>query len=120
MVQNVVGYQNNAYRQKFKLGTATFNGDGSAGIDIQTLVPQGSNVDGSGNIFLQILNENNVTTKQFFWFTDDDFGTDCGEDGWFLGSDTTALADYTFEPGEGFILYSGNGAITLTYPELSL
>ena len=110
---NIVGYQNNPYRQKFQLGTATFNGVGSTGIGIQTLVPQGANVDGSGNIFIQILNENNVTIKKFFWYTDDDYGTDCGKDGWFLGYDTTELADYTLAPGETYILYSGNGVITL-------
>ena len=104
------------FRQKFQLGGNMW----PTTMKLSQLVPTGANVDGSGNITLQILNENNVTTKQFFWYTDDDYGTDCGEDGWFLGFDTTELADYTFEPGEGFIFYSGNGQVTLTYPELSL
>ncbi len=44
-----------------------------------------------------------------------------GEDGWFEnGKGTDALAEYELAAGEGFILYSGNGIITLQYPELTL
>ena len=28
------------------------------------------------------------------------------------------LADYMFAPGEGFLFYSGDGAITLNFPEI--
>ena len=105
------------FRQKFQLGGNIW----PKSMNISQLVPTGTTVDGAGNISLQILNENTVTVKKFFWYTDDDYGTDCGEDGWFEnGKGTDALAEYELAAGEGFILYSGNGIITLQYPELTL
>ena len=52
---------------------------------------------------------------------DDDFGTDDGDDGWFedvTATGTDDLSDYTFTPGEAFLLFSGDGAITLQFPEV--
>ena len=67
------------------------------------------------------MNTLNQRVKSFYWLTDDDWGTDDGDDGWFEDKDATGtddLADYTFAPGEGFLLYSGSGAITLQFPEV--
>lgn len=57
----------------------------------------------------------------FFWLTDDDWGTDDGDDGWFEDKDATGtddLADYTFAAGETFLLYSGSSSINLEFPEI--
>ena len=52
----------------------------------------------------------------FYWLTEDEWDTDNDEDGWFLDPNVTEeLAEYTFEPGEGFIFSSANGAATVTY-----
>ena len=88
---------------------------------IQNLIPSGENAGGSGSINIQTLNTLNQTVKMFFWLTDDDWGTDDGDDGWFESMSETGtddLADYTFTAGEAFLLYSGDGAITLNFPEL--
>ena len=101
----------------FQLGIPTFNAVGGTGMHIQNLIPAGENAGGAGSINIQTLNTLNQTVKSFYWLTDDDFGTDDGDDGWFEGMSSTGtddLADYTFAPGEGFLFYSGDGAINLT------
>lgn len=104
------------------MGMATFNMIGGEGMGIQKLIPTGENASGGGSINIQTLNSLNQRVKSFYWLTDDDFGTDDGDDGWFesqLSTGTDDLADYVFKPGEGFLLYSGEGAISLQFPEIS-
>ena len=118
---NTVGYQQQDYRQAFQLGIPTFNMVGGSGMHIQNLIPSGESAGGAGGINIQTLNTLNQTVKMFFWLTDDDWGTDDGDDGWFEDKDKTgtdALADYTFAAGEAFLLYSGSGAINLEFPEI--
>jgi hypothetical protein len=114
---NTVGYQQQDYRKSFQLGLPTFNMVGGTGMHIQNLIPSGEYAGGAGGINIQTLNTLNQRVKSFYWLTDDDFGTDDGDDGWFEDKDATGtddLADYTFAPGEGFLFYSGSGAINLT------
>ena len=86
---------------------------------IQAMLPSGGSVTGEGEITLMTMNANKTTKKTYFYLTDDAWGTDCGEDGWFENMfDTSALSTYEFEPGEGFIFYSQKGAATVTYPEV--
>ena len=95
----------------------TFNMVGGTGMPIQSLIPAGENASGAGSINIQTLNTLNQTVNMFYWLTDDDWGTDDGDNGWFADKDATGtddLADYTFAPGEGFLLFSGDGAINLT------
>lgn len=86
-------------------------------MSVQNLIPSGENAGGSGSITIQTLNAQNQRVKIFYWLTDDDWGTDDGDDGWFEDVNSTAtddLSDYVFAPGEGFLLFSGDGAINLT------
>lgn len=86
---------------------------------IQQIVPSGATVVGGGETGLQTLSASKATVKKFFWLTDDEWGTDCGEDGWFEDlNDTDELADYSFAAGEGYIFSSQNGSATLSFPEL--
>ena len=86
---------------------------------IQQITPSGATVVGGGEATLQTLNANKSTAKNFFWLTDDEWGTDNGEDGWFLDpNDTEELAEYDFAAGEGYIFSSQNGPATLSFPEL--
>ena len=90
-------------------------------VDIQNVIPTGEYATGGGSINIQTLNTLNQTVKMFFWLTDDDWGTDDGDDGWFESMSETGtddLADYTFAAGEAFLLYSGDGAINLQFPEI--
>ena len=86
---------------------------------LQQITPSGATVVGGGEVTLQTLNASKATAKFFYWLTDDEWGTDNGEDGWFENpASTDELADYTFEPGEGFIFSSADGAATISIPEL--
>ena len=86
---------------------------------IQQITPSGATVLGGGETSLQTLNANKTTAQMFFWLTDDEWGTDNGEDGWFTSlADTSELADYDFAAGEGYIFSSQNGTATLSFPEL--
>ena len=90
-------------------------------LNIQDIIPTGEYATGGGSINIQTLNTLNQTVDMFYWPTDDDWGTDDGDDGWFASKDATGtddLSDYTFAPGEGFLLYSGDGAISLQFPEI--
>ena len=114
---NTVGYQLQDYRESFQLGVPTFNLVGGTGMSVQNLIPSGANAGGSGSITIQTLNPQNQRVKIFYWLTDDDFGTDDGDDGWFEDRNSTGtdnLSDYVFAPGEGFLLFSGDGEIKLT------
>ena len=93
----------------------------SVGVGVQSIIPSGENAGGAGSVTIQTLNAQNRTVKTFYWLTDDDFGTDDGDDGWFedvTATGTSDLATYTFAPGEGFLLFSGDGAIELEFPEI--
>ena len=86
---------------------------------IQQITPSGATVVGGGETSLQTLNANRSTAKMFVWLTDDEWGTDSGEDGWYEDMNVTdELADYSFQPGEGFLFASQNGEAKLSFPEL--
>ena len=90
-------------------------------LQIQDMIPTGEAAGGAGSITIQTLNAQNRTVKTFYWLTDDDFGTDDGDDGWFESKNSTGTDDlsaYEFAPGEGFLIFSGDGAITLQFPEV--
>ena len=83
------------------------------------MIPSGATVVGGGEVTLMTMNADRTTKKTYFYFTDDEWGTDCGEDGWFEDPfNTEYLSTLEFEPGEGFIFYSQNGAAKITYPEV--
>ena len=113
---NIVGYQTIENPQMNTYQVATFNGIGEEGYSIQKLIPVGDTVVGGGEVTLMTLKADKTTAKTFFYFTDAEYGTDCGEDGWFEDmNDTSELSSYVFDPGEGFIFYSQNGVARLTY-----
>ena len=113
---DIVGYQQIENQQGNTLQVATFNAVSGEGYDLQDIKPAGATVLGGGETAIQTLNADRTTAKKFFWLTDDEWGTDNGEDGWFENpADTEELADYTFGPGEGFIFSSQNGTATVTY-----
>ena len=116
---NIVGYQTIENQQGNTLQVATFNAVSGEGYSLQDIKPVGATVVGGGEVTLQTLNASKATAKFFYWLTDDEWGTDNGEDGWFENpASTDELADYTFEPGEGFIFSSADGAATISIPEL--
>jgi len=119
IASDIVGYQTIENQQGNTLQVATFNAIGDEGYALQGIKPVGATVVGGGETSLQTLNANKTTAQVFYWLTDDEWGTDNGEDGWFTDpNDTADLADYTFDPGEGFIFSSANGTATLGFPEL--
>ena len=113
---NVVGYQKIENQKGNTLQVATFNAVNGEGYNIQEIIPVGDTVVGGGEVTIQTLTATRSTAKMFFWLTDDEWGTDNAEDGWFEDpNDTAEFADYTFDPGEGFVFASANGSATITY-----
>ena len=113
---NIVGYQKIENRQGNTLQVATFNAVGGEGYNIQEIIPVGDTVVGGGETTIQTLTAAKATAKMFYWLTDDEWGTDNGENGWFEDpNNTEEFADYTFDPGEGFIFASANGSASVTY-----
>ena len=84
-------------------------------IDLQSIVPQGDNVSGTGDITLQTFTDEANSDEVFSWFTEADMGF---ADGWY--NDSFELAEKTFAPGEGFMLGAASGAIQLKFPAMGL
>ena len=92
-------------------------------MSIQSIIPAGSTTIGGGETTLQTLTKDKTQAELFFWLTDNEWGTTCGEDGWFEGMEdeqTVELSKREFKPGEAFLFYSQNGAATLNFPELKV
>ena len=85
-------------------------------MNIQSIVPSGENVTGSGDITLQTFTDMAAGDEIFMWLTDAEMGL--GEDGWY--TEDYSLAEKTFVPGEGFMLGATSGAITLTFAKVEL
>ena len=104
------------FRQFFQLGGNPW----PKTLYLSQMTPTGENVNGMGDVNIQILNDENKTIKTFYWLTNTDWGVDDG-DGWYEDpNDPAERAEYPFAAGEGFIMTSAAGAITLNIPELAL
>ena len=117
---NTVGYQNKDARAKNVVLISTFYSIGTQGIDINSIVPVGDDVDGGGNTNIQILDNLNKTTASYIWLTEDEWGVEDG-DGWYADDMETKIqdGDVTFAPGDGFLFQSPN-AITVTFPAIGI
>ena len=103
---NTVGYTTPGLRENIQLLVATFEDVGSAGMDIQNIIPlppDGETATGDGCFDLQTLLSTGAMDEQFFYMNPDD-GDAVPEAGWYAmgGVKSTKV----FDPGEGFMLYS--------------
>ena len=117
---NVVGYANKDARAKNVVLIPTFYSVGTSGIDLNSIVPVGDEVDGEGGVDIQILDALNKTSASYFWLTEDGWGVEDG-DGWYADDMETKIqdGDVTFAPGDGFLFQSPN-AITVNFPAIAL
>ena len=105
---NTVGYQNKDARAKNVVLISTFYSIGTQGIDINSIVPVGDDVDGGGNTNIQILDNLNKTTASYIWLTEDEWGVEDG-DGWYADDMETRLTGenaVTLPVGTGFLFQS--------------
>ena len=79
---------------------------------IQSVIPQGENAVGDGNINIQTFTSDANADEMFYYLTTEDAGAE--KNGWYE-EDLTTFATKTFVPGEGFMFCGGNGACQLKF-----
>ena len=109
---NIVGYTNKDAGADFSLVIPMFQAVGSDSYDIQTIIPQGENAVGYGDVNMQTFTTDANADETFLWLTVADMGVE--EDGWY-NEDMSTKAEKIFAPGEGFMLCAGAGAISLNF-----
>ena len=110
---NIVGYQTKAVRQYLSQQVCTFDQIGATGgaLDIQNLIPVDANGDavGGGEVTVQFISSLGVLQTSYLYCLEEEMGDDAG---WY--DDDGNMADYTFDAGEAFQLYS-NSAVNFIY-----
>ena len=90
-------------------------------VDIQSIVPVDGNDEnaeyiGEGEITIQFYSGLGVLQGAFSYYGAGEYGKKFPDAGWY-DEDNDELADYTFAPGEGFLLMAGSAGY-LRFPEL--
>ena len=107
-----MGYATPSLGDNANLAGAPFDMVGSAGMDIQNIVPSGDGMYG-GAVTLKLLNANLGDLAEYLYLPAEE-APDLTTAGWYL-DDFATLVDKTFDVGEGFILVNALANASVRY-----
>jgi hypothetical protein len=119
---NIVGYQTKSVQLGQSFQGCAFDQIGVDGavLDIQKLIPVDENGDivGGGDVNIQFYNSFGKFLNSYAYYEEDGWDTDCPA-GWY-DEELGELAVYSFNPAEGFKVYTGTEANFLYSGEVNM
>lgn len=107
--QNIVGYQTKSLQAGFTMTGVTFLPVTGNGVDIQSIIPAGDNID-TGDVNIQTLNAFGQTDDMYTYYGEGEYDDDSVA-GWYTDD---GLASVSFAPGQGLWVAAPDKDTTIT------
>ena len=109
---NIVGYQNKAVRKNLSQQVCTFDAVGGGGLELAKLIPADADGEyiGDGEINIQFKSALGALEAAYAYYGTDEYDDDCPA-GWYNEKTDELIADFVFNPCEGFQVSAGTACV---------